>query len=152
MNGKKIATVNTLFDSRLEYTLLAQNVASYFNLNGKEQSITFSNSISRKSKVKSKSGNFSLLPKLHSVRIDFKNVCVVDELNLIPYKIKQNFLKHFDHLKDIHFDTSSTYVPLLIGADVPEMHLPNEIRKGNKNKPIGIKLVLGWFYSEEVTK
>ena len=77
---------------------------------------------------------------------------MVNELNLIPYKIKQNFLKQFDYLKDIHFDTSSTYVPLLIGADMPEMHLPNEMRKGNKNKPTGIKLVLGWFYSEEVTK
>ena len=25
-----------------------------------------------------------------------------------------------------------------------EQHLPNEIRKGNKNEPVGIKLVLGW--------
>ena len=27
---------------------------------------------------------------------------------------------------------------------MPEQHLPNEIRKGNKNEPVGIKLVLGW--------
>ena len=27
---------------------------------------------------------------------------------------------------------------------MPELHLPNEIRKRNKNEPIGIKLVLGW--------
>ena len=32
----------------------------------------------------------------------------------------------------------------MIRADMPELHLPNEIRKGNKNEPLGIKLVLGW--------
>ena len=62
----------------------------------------------------------------------------------MPYKINQNFHKQFEHLKDIHFDTSSSDVSLLIGADMPELHLPNEIRKGNKNEPVGIKLVLGW--------
>ena len=78
------------------------------------------------------------------MRIKFENVWVVDELNLMPYEIKQNFHKQFDHLKYIHFDTSSTDVSLLIGADMPELHSPNEIRKGNKNEPVGIKLVLGW--------
>ena len=27
---------------------------------------------------------------------------------------------------------------------MPELHLPNEIRKGNNNEPIRIKLLLGW--------
>ena len=27
---------------------------------------------------------------------------------------------------------------------MPELHLPNEIRTGNKSEPVGIKLVLGW--------
>ena len=56
----KSVTVNALFDSRSDSTLLAQNVASYLNLNGKEQSITFSYAISQKLKVKSKLVNFSL--------------------------------------------------------------------------------------------
>ena len=51
-----------------------QNVASCLNLNGKEQSITFSNAISQKSKVKSKLVNFSLSSKLHPMRIKFENV------------------------------------------------------------------------------
>ena len=45
-NVNNSVTVNALFDSGSDSTLLAQNVASYLNLNGKEQSITFSNSIS----------------------------------------------------------------------------------------------------------
>ena len=53
-NGNKSVTVNALFDSGSDSTLLAQDVASYLNLNGKEQWITFSNAISHKSKVKSK--------------------------------------------------------------------------------------------------
>ena len=71
LNGNKSVTVNALFESGLDSTLLAQNVASYLNLNGKEQSITFSNAISSKSKVKSQLVNFSLSPKLHPVRIKF---------------------------------------------------------------------------------
>ena len=81
-------------------------------VNDKEQSITFSNTISQKSKVKSKLVNLFLSPKLHHMRIKFKNVWVVDELNLMPYKINQNFHKQFEHLKDIHFDTSIPDVSL----------------------------------------
>ena len=62
----------------------------------------------------------------------------------MPYKINQDFHKQLEHLKDINFDTSSTDVSFLIGADMPELHLPNEIRKGNKNEPIAIKLVYDW--------
>ena len=54
-----------LFDSVSDSTPLAQNVASYLNLNGKEQSITFPNAINQKSKVTSKLLNFSLTSKLH---------------------------------------------------------------------------------------
>ena len=78
------------------------------------------------------------------MRIKFETVWVVDELNLMPYKTNQHFHKQFEHLKDIHFDTSSSDVSLLIRVDMPELHLANEIRKGNKNKPVGIKLILGW--------
>ena len=62
----------------------------------------------------------------------------------MPYKSNQNFHEQFEHLKDIHFDTSGTDVSLLIGADIPELHLPHEITKENKNEPVGIKSVLGW--------
>ena len=60
------------------------------------------------------------------------------------YKIIQNFHKQFEHLKDIHFDISSSDASLSIGADMPELHLANEIRKENKDEPVGIKSVLGW--------
>ena len=119
-----------LFDSGSDSTLLAQHVASYLNLSGKEQSITFSNAISQKSKIKLKLVNFSLLPKLHTMRIEFENVWLVDEINLIPYEIKQNFHKQFEHLKDIHFDTCNTDASLLIGVDMPELHLQMKLGRG----------------------
>ena len=79
-NGNKSVTVNVLFASASDYTLLAQNAASYLNLNGKEQSITFSNAVIQKSKVNSKLANFSLSSKLHPMRIKFENVWVVNNL------------------------------------------------------------------------
>ena len=69
----------------------------------------------------------------------------------MPYKIKQNFHKQFEHLKDIHFHTSSTDVSLLIGAVMRKLHLTNKIRKGNKNEAIEIKLVLAWVFSGILT-
>ena len=41
LHRKKSVTANALFDSGLDSTLFAQNVGSYLNLNGKEQTITF---------------------------------------------------------------------------------------------------------------
>ena len=120
-----------MFDSGSDSTLLAQNVASYLNLNGKEQSITFSDAISQKSKVKSKSVNFSLSPKFHLMR-------VVDELNLMPYEINQNFHKQFEHLKYIHSDTSSTDVSLLTEADMPELHFQMKLGRGIKTNQMGL--------------
>ena len=131
-----------MFDSGWDSTLLAQNVASYLNLSGKKhlkKKKKNSNAISQKWKVKSKLVDFSLSSKLHPMRIKFENVWVVNELNLMPYKINQNFHKKFDHF-NILFDTSSSDVSLLIGADMSELHLPNEIRKGNKSEPVGVKL------------
>ena len=76
-NENKSVTVNALFDSGSDCALLAQNVASYLNSNGKEQSITSSNAISQsnKLKVKSKLVKFSLSSKFHTMRTKFKNVC-----------------------------------------------------------------------------
>ena len=142
LNGNKYVTLNVLLDSWLDSTLLPQNVGICLNLNGKEQLITFSNAITQKSKVKSKLVNFSFSSKLHPVRIKFENVWVVDEHNL-SCKVKLNFYKEFEHLKNIHFHSISIDVSLLIQTDIPELYLPNKIRKRNKNEPIGIKLVLG---------
>ena len=42
LNGNKSVTVNALFDSGSDSTLLPQNAASYLSFNDKGQSITFS--------------------------------------------------------------------------------------------------------------
>ena len=89
---------------------------------------------------------------MHPTRIKFENVWVGDKLNLMPYKTNQNFHRQFDHSKDIYFNTSSTDLSLLIGAEKPELHLPNEIGKGNKNELLGIKLVLSRVLSERIRK
>ena len=91
----KSVTVNVFFDSVLDSTFLSQNIGSYLNLIGKKQWINFSNATSQMWKAKSKLVKLSLSPKLHLMRIKFENVRVVDELNLMPCKINQNFHKQF---------------------------------------------------------
>ena len=63
-NGNKSLTVNALFDSGSDSTLLVQNVGSHLNVDGKEHSITFSNAISQKVKSQIKISKFSFVVKV----------------------------------------------------------------------------------------
>ena len=65
-NGNKSLTVNALFDSGSDSTLLVQNVGSHLNVDGKEHSITFSNAISQKVKSQIKISKFSFVVKVAS--------------------------------------------------------------------------------------
>lgn len=66
----------------------------------------------------------------------------------MTYKIKHNFHKDLEHLKDIDSDVNGTNVSLLIGADMTDLHLPNQIRKGNKSEPNEIRFALCWVLLE----
>ena len=74
--GNKSVAVNALFNSGSDSNLLVENVASYSDLNGKEQSIKFSNAISEKSRFNSKLVNFSVIAqKVKFLIKDFFSKC-----------------------------------------------------------------------------
>ena len=49
------------------------------------------------------------------------------------------------NLKDVDFHLSDADdVSILIGADIPELHICYDVRQGSKNQPIALLTLLGW--------
>ena len=55
-------------------------------------------------------------------------------------------MKKWDHLRDIELPelSSNCEVGVLIGADMPQIHLQHYIRVGNFDAPVAVKTILGW--------
>ena len=62
------------------------------------------------------------------------------------HEINPDHLRNkFSHLKDVDFHLSDVdNVSILIGADIPELHICYDVRQGSKNQPIALLTLLGW--------
>ena len=142
----KELSVNALLDSGSDSTVISKSLADYLNLSGQEKEIQFSNAVSSTTKIKSKLVTFSISSGSHPGKINVKNAWIVENLNLPPNKIDNAEIKDkWPHLKDLNLDFSNTRdISILIGADMPTLHIDQEIRKGKPNEPITIKTILGW--------
>ena len=52
--------------------------------------------------------------------------------------------KRWPHLKDIPLETSNKEISVLIGADLPQLHISYDIRVGENDHPVGMLTKLGW--------
>ena len=97
--------------------------------------------MSSTTKIKSKLVNFSISNGSHPGKISVKNAWIIENFNLPPNKIDNAEIKDkWPHLKDVQLNFSNTRdVSILIGADMPTLHISQEIRKGKPNDPIAIK-------------
>ena len=51
----------------------------------------------------------------------------------------------FPHLRGINLErTSNKGISILIGADMPELHLQRDTRIGDNDQPVGLMTTLGW--------
>ena len=140
-NSDKTFRANALLDSGSNSTLISKTLADKLNLCGGERSLTMTNVMSTKLKIKSKLLNFSISSNFHPSRTEISNAWVVDNLNLPSYKMT----KDFPHLRDIDLErTSDKGISILIGADTPELHLHRDTRIGDKDQPDGLLTTLGW--------
>ena len=142
LNGDKIFRANVLLDTGSDSTLISKTLADKINLCGGERSLTITNIMSTKLKIKSKLVNFSVTSNLHAYRIEISNAWVVDNLNLPSYKMTNDF----PHLRAIDLErTSDKGTSILIGADMPELHLHRDTSIGDKDQPVGLLTTLGWM-------
>ena len=96
--------------------------------------------MSTKLKIKSKLVKFLVSSNFHSSFIKISNARVVDNLNLPSYTMTRDF----PHLQDIDLETTSDKsIPILIGFDMPQLHLYRDTRIGDKDQLVGLLSKLG---------
>ena len=78
-----------------------------------------------------------------SPTVSIKGVKVVDNLKNTATKAKD--LSRWPHLKDIVIpEVDETQVTMLIGANVSEVQVHEECRRGQAGEPYAVRAVLGW--------
>ena len=102
--------------------------------------------MNHKSSLISKFVSFSISSDIHPESIIIPKAWVVENLNLPKHQVDQKHLKQkFPHLKDVEFHFSNEQdISILIGADIPQLHICYELRHGSKNEPIPLLKSLGW--------
>ena len=125
--------------------LISKTLADKVNLQGKQYHLNLSNALNHKSTLISKLVSFSICSDIHPEQVQIQNAWVKEHLNLAKHEINPNHLKSkFSHLKDVDFHLSDAHVSILIGADIPELHICYDVRHGSENQPIALLTLLGW--------
>ena len=122
-SGKRIK-VNALFDSSSDSTLISKELANSLDLKGKEYHLNLSNVLNYQNTFTSKLVNFSICSDTHP-----------EIVNSPKYELNNEQLKsEFPHLKNVDFCLpNDNKVSILIGADVPELHICYDVKQGQKN-------------------
>ena len=145
-NGHTTVATNTLLDCGSDATLVRKDVADSLSLNGTKKSVQFTNVITTSKEIHTRQVNFAISSRSHPQQISISKAWVVDDLKITtpPVNINQLKEKHH-HLQNIYIEyPKSTDISILIGADMPELLLHKEFRKGRSDEPMAVKTQLGW--------
>ena len=80
---------------------------------------------------------------MHPNPIKVSHSWVVPHLDLPKSKILHN-IHDWPHLRDIKIPTNNYDITVLIGTNMPQLHLQEDTRIGETNDPIAVKTTLGW--------
>ena len=143
--GKTVLTYAFL-DQGSTHSLCDTKLVQALGVSGREESMTFQTLGHPATSCRGVSLTLSVssLDGLHSVNLP--NVFSIGNIpinpNVIPAK---GVLNTMPHLSGITFQRiPHATVTLLIGADVPEVFCPIDVRKGGRGQPIAFKSILGW--------
>ena len=127
-NGTNTIEVNALLESGSDTTLITSKLADQLKIKGEKKDLNISNAISKSVKVVSRLVNFSLASNHHPNPIEVRNAWVVDILNLPPQKVSQKEIKkNWPHLSKIPIETSDKDIAIIIGADLPQLHISHDV-------------------------
>ncbi|XP_074641172.1 uncharacterized protein LOC141898924 [Tubulanus polymorphus] len=144
-NGRRIAT-HALLDSGSDVTLIHEDLADELGLPGEKQLLTIStlnSSVARQSRCVTFTvrGND---PDSKVVNIS-RAWTTHNNINCPPQTFSEVSLNKLSHLNGLSFtDYSPCQVKILIGANVPQVHVQLEVREGSSQQPAAIKTRLGW--------
>ena len=86
---------------------------------------------------------FNISSDMHPNPIKVSHSWVVPHLDLPKSKILHN-IHHCPHLRDIKIPTNNYDITVLIGTEMPHLHLQEDTRIRKTNDPIAVKTTLGW--------
>ena len=154
MNGKTFKA-NALLDAGSDATLITKDLADKLCLQGPKQNLRFMNAITSSKIVSSNLVSFSLSSPSHPQYITVTNAWVVEELDTPTPKFSLHHLSsQYSHLSNVPFTPLTEKISILIGADMPELHLHLNYKLGKPSEPVAIETKLGWviFGGKQIQK
>ena len=141
-NGSFKVETNALSDTESDSTLVSQDTADKLTLKGENRQLQKSNVFKTQTNHLSKFVKFDISSDMHPNPIKFSHSWVVPHLDLLKPEILHN-IHNWPHLRDIKIPTNNYHVTVLIGTDMPQLHLQEDTKIGKKNDTIAVKTKLG---------
>ena len=143
MNGKSFKT-NALLHAGSDATLVTKDLADKLCLQGPKQNLRFMNAITSSKNISSNLVTFNLPSPSHPQYITITNAWVVEELDIPTPRFSLHHLSsQYPHLSNVPFTPLTEKISILIGADMPELHLHSNCKLGRPSEPVAIETKLG---------
>ena len=150
--GRSLETF-ALLDSGSEGTLLLREAADALGLKGHRQKVRFGTFHGEDPMVETRQVNFSIASLINSKEFSVSDAYVVPTLNVRRHRVALSF-ETIPYLRDLKIPVrSSQDVKLLIGMDVQDTHLYDDVRRppiGSRG-PNAILTPFGWSVVGRVT-
>ena len=121
-------------------TLITSELAKTLKLKGKQRKLNITSAISTSVSVTSNLVEFSICSAHHPDQIEVRNTWVVPSQRISKAEIQRKW----SYLKDVPTDVIDKDISILIGADLPYLHICHDVISGNQNEPIAVLTKLGW--------
>ena len=143
-HGANTTVVNALLDSGSYTTLITSDLAKALKLKCKQRTLDITNAISL---------SVSAISKL--IELQYLHVIILNRLKLktqgcwrfnLPSQSvsKAKKQQRWSHLRDVPIDIINKDVSILIGADLPHLHICHSVISGGQNEPTAMLTKLGW--------
>ena len=140
-NGSFKVETNALLDSESDLILVSQDTADKLRLKRENRQFQISNVFIAQINHLRKLVEFNISSNMHPNPIKVSHSWVVPHLDLLKSKIRQN-IHDWPHLTDIKIPTNNYDTTVLIGADMPQLHLQEDTKIEERNDPIAAKTTL----------
>ena len=145
-HSNKTVTVDALFNSGSDTTIISEIIVQYIGLQGEEKQVEIKSAISKTVNLNTRTASFEIVIDNGNSNIII-NVYAVSHLDVPTVKYDASKVKNqYHHLRDIAFcDVNGDKVGLLISTNYTYLLIHRDFRVGDPGDPIAVKSVLGWM-------
>lgn len=144
--GIKVNTFS-LLDSGSETSLILEEFADAIGLVGEDSRLQLGPINSSGEPVRSRKVLFrvgAIEGPETGVQITVEDACTIRQLNLPPQRVTCTMMEDFPHLTDLCIpEVDSEDVTILLGANVLEVILEHDVRRGHPGQPVAILTAFG---------